>query len=79
MVRTKRWKLVHFLNEPFGQLFDLQNDPQENSNLWSSKDHSTVKQELMDTLLLWRMESQSSKPRTYFVNTVKQTSYQYVL
>ena len=32
MVRTKQWKLVHFLNEEFGQLFDLQNDPEEENN-----------------------------------------------
>lgn len=58
MVRTKRWKLVHFLNETFGQLFDLENDPMENNNLWTSQNHSTVRQELMDKLLHWRMESQ---------------------
>jgi arylsulfatase A-like enzyme len=58
MVRTQRWKLVHFLNESFGQLFDLENDPDENNNLWSSQNHCAVRQELMDKLLLWRMESQ---------------------
>jgi len=58
MVRTKRWKLVHFLNEDFGQLFDLENDPEEANNLWSSKDHGAVRQELMDKLLHWRMQSQ---------------------
>ena len=58
MVRTQRWKLVHFLNESFGQLFDLENDPEENNNLWSSQNHGAVRQELMDKLLLWRMESQ---------------------
>ena len=29
MVRGKDWKLVHFLGEPYGQLFDLVNDPGE--------------------------------------------------
>jgi arylsulfatase len=58
MVRTQRWKLVHFLNESFGQLFDLEDDPEENNNLWSSQHHSAVRQELMDKLLHWRMESQ---------------------
>jgi arylsulfatase A-like enzyme len=58
MVRTKRWKLVHFLNEDFGQLFDLENDPEEAHNLWLSKPHATVRQELMDKLLHWRMHSQ---------------------
>jgi hypothetical protein len=50
--------LVHFLNEDFGQLFDLENDSEETNNLWSSKTHSTVRQELMEKLLLWRMQSQ---------------------
>ena len=27
MVRNKAWKLVHFLDEPYGQLFDLLHDP----------------------------------------------------
>ena len=58
MVRTKRYKLVHFLNEDFGQLFDLENDPEEANNLWSSTTHGAVRQELMDKLLLWRMQSQ---------------------
>jgi arylsulfatase A-like enzyme len=58
MVRTKRWKLVHFLNEEFGQLFDLEKDPEEANNLWSSTSHSAVRQEMMDKLLLWRMQSQ---------------------
>ena len=34
MVRSRDWKLVHFLDEPFGQLFDLVNDPAEVHNLW---------------------------------------------
>jgi arylsulfatase A-like enzyme len=58
MVRTQRWKLVHFLNESFGQLFDLENDPEETNNLWSSPTHSAIRQSLMDKLLHWRMESQ---------------------
>jgi arylsulfatase A-like enzyme len=58
MVRTTQWKLVHFLNEEFGQLFDLQNDPEEENNLWASASHSEVRQEMMGKLLQWRMQSQ---------------------
>jgi len=29
MVRSRAWKLVHFLDEPFGQLFNLADDPGE--------------------------------------------------
>jgi hypothetical protein len=58
MVRTQRWKLVHFLNDSFGQLFDLENDPEETNNLWASTTHAAIRQGLMDKLLHWRMSSQ---------------------
>ncbi|MDG2470023.1 MAG: sulfatase-like hydrolase/transferase [Pirellulaceae bacterium] len=55
MVRTKNWKLVHFLEESFGQLFDLHNDPHEVHNLWDSPEFAVVKTELLDKLREWRM------------------------
>jgi len=58
MVRSREWKLVHFLDEPFGQLFDLVEDPGEERNLWDSPAAATVKQELLDVLLEWRIRSQ---------------------
>ncbi len=54
MVRTKDWKLVHFRDEPFGQLFDLQKDPGEATNLWDDPDHAETKQALLDNLRQWR-------------------------
>ena len=45
------WKLVHFLDEEEGQLFDLNNDPQEAINLWNEPDHQKTRQELLDNLL----------------------------
>ena len=58
MVRSKGWKLVHFLDEPFGQLFDLADDPNELNNLWDEPAHADKKQELLDVLLEWRIRSQ---------------------
>ena len=57
MVRTRTWKLVHFLGEPFGQLFDLVNDPGEVDNLWDDPAHADRKQELLNLLLEWRIRS----------------------
>ena len=57
MVRTSRHKLVHFLDEPFGQLFDLKSDPQEVINLWDSAEYETVKQEMLAELREWRIRS----------------------
>lgn len=55
MVRTDDWKLVHFLDEPWGQLFDLKNDPEENFNLWDSEEHAEQKQALLANLREWRI------------------------
>ena len=59
MVRNRTWKLVHFLDEPDGQLFNLQQDPDEVHNLWYSKDTllQDKKRELLDVLREWRIRS----------------------
>ncbi|MDP6468163.1 MAG: sulfatase-like hydrolase/transferase [Pirellulaceae bacterium] len=57
MVRNKAWKLVHFLDEPYGQLFDLSRDPQEINNLWTDPAAESIKQELLAVLREWRIRS----------------------
>jgi arylsulfatase len=58
MVRSERWKIVHFLDEPDGQLFDLQNDPDELVNLWDDSEHLEQKNEMLAVLREWRIRSQ---------------------
>lgn len=58
MVRSRDWKLVHFLDQPDGQLFDLNEDPDEVNNLWESPEHQDKKREMLDVLREWRMRSQ---------------------
>ena len=58
MVRNRNWKLVHFLDAPFGQLFDLQNDPDEMQNLWDDPAGSKAKAELLAELREWHIRSQ---------------------
>ncbi len=57
MVRSRDWKLVHFLDSDDGQLFDLRNDPDEVHNLWNDPDHSGQKRHLLDVLREWRIRS----------------------
>ena len=57
MVRNHDWKLVHFLDDPDGQLFDLKNDPDELINLWSDAAHVAKKHELLGVLREWRIRS----------------------
>lgn len=57
MVRNDDWKLVHFLGQSDGQLFNLKNDPDEVKNLWNDPDHQDKKHELIHVLLEWRIRS----------------------
>jgi arylsulfatase len=58
MVRSKDWKLVHFLGSDEGQLFDMNADPLEEHNLWSDPASHAQKASLLDEIFQWRMTSQ---------------------
>jgi arylsulfatase A-like enzyme len=58
MVRSEDWKLVHFLGESYGQLFNLTADPEENIDLWNDPDSVEIKRQLLDQLREWRIASQ---------------------
>ena len=57
MVRDRHWKLVHFLGEKDGQLFDLKSDPSETRNLWNDPEHKETKDDLLQNLREWRIRS----------------------
>ena len=57
MIRTGKWKLVHYLGSDEGQLFDLEPDPDESNNLWDAPAHQTTRQELTHRILAWRLQS----------------------
>ncbi|WP_180902722.1 sulfatase family protein [Martelella soudanensis] len=56
MVRTPEWKLVYFV-EGNGQLFDMQNDPDEIADLWDDPNHADTRQTLLMEILNWRIRS----------------------
>lgn len=47
MIRNRRYKLVVYHGHEKGELFDLQEDPNEFQNLWDDPAHSQVRFELM--------------------------------
>ncbi|MBW3096030.1 sulfatase family protein [Pseudohoeflea coraliihabitans] len=57
MVRTRRWKYVHFLGEDFGQLFDLESDPGEYENRWDDPACAAIRDEMEKELMNWRIRS----------------------
>ena len=46
MIRTQDWKLVHYKNREYGELYDLKADPKELNNLWFSIEHQATRKEL---------------------------------
>ncbi|MFW6313034.1 MAG: sulfatase [Spirochaetota bacterium] len=57
MIRDERWKLVTYSGHEDGQLFDLEEDPDERINLWESGDASSHRRRLLDALHEWYRES----------------------
>ena len=65
MIRSKEWKLVHYLDSEEGQLYNLTDDPAENENLWNHEMHQSQKELLLSELLNWRVESQLHHPNCW--------------
>ncbi|MFW5744543.1 MAG: sulfatase, partial [Spirochaetota bacterium] len=57
MVRDERWKLVTYSGTDEGQLFDLDTDPDERTNLWSDPASARERRRLLDALHTWYRES----------------------
>jgi arylsulfatase len=53
MRRDRRWKIVLYLDDAAGELYDLQADPRECSNLWSVEALRATRDELSTTCLAW--------------------------
>jgi arylsulfatase A-like enzyme len=57
MLRTDRYKLVHFLGESYGQLFDLADDPYEERDRWNDPAQREVREALRRQWTEWRLAS----------------------
>ena len=57
-VRTREWKLIHYPGQPYGELYDLRNDPGEFVNLWGdaaqAADRARLEGMLMERLMATR-------------------------
>ena len=71
MVRSSEWKLVEIYGSDEaeggreGMLFHLPSDPREEVNLWGSSEHDTIRRELRDALLSWRIETGDRASKTF--------------
>lgn len=55
MIRTHDWKLVHYLDQPWGELYDLNTDQAERCNRWDDSRYRDVRSQLISDLLHWRI------------------------
>ncbi|MCP5119216.1 MAG: DUF4976 domain-containing protein, partial [bacterium] len=61
-VRTPRWKLIHYIQQPEEfELFDLESDPEERHNLYNSPTHRAKRDELRTELDRLRTETAADR------------------
>ena len=60
---TDRYQLTAYSGEDYGELFDLQEDPEQVRNLWSSSAHRTIRESLHEWLLHELLLTDSALPR----------------
>ena len=59
---TGRWRLTLYHGVPWGELYDLANDPSEMDNLWDDPAHQPVRAELMEKLARRQMALADRSP-----------------
>jgi len=60
---TERYRLTAYSGKPYGELFDLREDPNEFRNLWDSPMHKALREDLRAALLDKIMETDLALPR----------------
>ena len=53
MARTEAWKLVFYPGEPYGELYHLEEDPDELYNLYDDPAHAGARGEMVERMMDW--------------------------
>jgi arylsulfatase A-like enzyme len=59
---TRRWRMTIAAGDPWGELYDLENDPHEMHNLFEDEVARGVRAELMEELAYRQMELADRSP-----------------
>jgi arylsulfatase A-like enzyme len=59
---TQRWRMTIAQGDPYGELYDLRNDPHEMDNLFDDAAHRGLRAELMEKLAYRQMELADRSP-----------------
>jgi arylsulfatase len=57
MLRTEDWKLVHYLHAPYGELYNLREDPHELQNLYADAGGAKARHEMESALADWLIDT----------------------
>ena len=66
MIRTDRWKYVYDPMDPVDELYDMEADPWELTNLAGQSSMASIRQELRDRLLRWAVMTEDHSPTPLF-------------
>ena len=58
MLRTRDWKLVHYLHAPYGELYNLREDPHELYNRYDAPGAARARQEMESAMIDWLVDSE---------------------
>ena len=53
MMRSRRYKMVYYIGQQAGELYDLEVDVNEMENLWDNEEYSVLQSELKGRMLEW--------------------------
>jgi len=53
MARTEDWKLVFYPGEEYGELYQLDRDPEELYNLYAMEEYAGVRGEMVERMMDW--------------------------
>ncbi len=54
---SEKWRMTAYMDEPWGELYDLANDPGETRNLWNNRSVARVKSQLTEELVSLMIEA----------------------
>lgn len=60
---TRRYRLTYYPGQPYGELYDLENDPDELHNLWDQADSCALRDQLLLQLLELIVSTDNNLPR----------------
>ena len=63
MLVTEDWKLLHYGSAPYGELYDVKNDPEDLNNLWDDPQYASIRAELTERLLAELIDTELGDPR----------------